>query len=61
MNTIEPYVIDFEDGNVGPCWSLDGAIEVAREAGSAGRKAVRIRRATEVVLEGAPLRRELDR
>lgn len=62
-NTIIPLTIDLEDGSsLSPHWTLDVALESARhvEAAPGGRKVVRIRRGTEVVLESAQLRRELD-
>lgn len=60
MSTFHPYTVDLENGNIGPAWSLEVAVQAAREAETVGCKAVRIRRGAEVILEGAALRTELD-
>jgi len=62
-NAIIPLTIDLEDGSsLSPHWTLDVALESARqvEAAPGGRKVVRIRQGADIVLEGAELRRELD-
>jgi hypothetical protein len=61
--TVVPFTIDFADGsNIGPHWTLNVAVESARQVESApgGRKAIRIRRGTEVILGGVSFRKELD-
>jgi len=60
---ILPFTVVLDDSSqIGPSWTLDNALDVARgcEKGAGGRKVIRITRGTEIVLEGDALRGRLD-
>lgn len=52
-------MIELDNGRIGPAWTLEVAIEVAREAETAGRIALRIWQGQNVVMEGEALRQEM--
>jgi hypothetical protein len=60
---ILPFTVVLDDGSeLAPSWTLDAALETARiaEKGAGGRKAVRITRGVETILEGEALRHALE-
>jgi hypothetical protein len=57
--TILPFTVVLDNGTIGPAWTLDVALEVAREAEGAGRRAVRITRGAKTILDGEDLRARL--
>ena len=61
-STIIAFTLELVDGSkIGPHWTLDAAVESARqvEAAPGGRKARRICRGADIVMEGDLLRQKL--
>jgi hypothetical protein len=54
-----PFTVVLNPGELGPAWTLDVALQVAREAEQAGRQVSRIIRGREIILEGEDLRRAM--
>jgi len=57
--TVLAYYIEIDNGRIGPAWTLEGALEQARDAETGGRTAIRIVQGADTVLEGDELRKRL--
>lgn len=57
---IFPFTVVLNPGELGPAWTLDVALQAAREAEQAGRQAIRIVRGRETILEGEDLRQAIE-
>lgn len=56
-----PFIVETDSGPLSdPAWTLDMAVQSARDAETAGSRASRIRRGIEIVLEGDALRKALE-
>ena len=58
--TIPSFTIDLNLGSVGPAWTLEVALQAAREVETGGLRATCIRRGPDVILDNAALRKALD-